>query len=62
MKDMTPQEVLEEFKRRDSEAIEEYNNFPCLESTIRFIDGRVKDIAAICAYLLQREIDRTNSK
>ena len=55
---LSAQEILDQFKERDENAVSDYNNFPCLEGKIEFINGRLADVMSICAYLLKKEIER----
>jgi hypothetical protein len=50
---MTPKEIKEGFLRRDANACSDLELYGHSESEIlRLVDGRSKDLAAICIYLL----------
>ena len=55
---LSAQEMLDGFIRRDNAALDDYNNFPCLEGKVAFMDGRLADVSAICIKLLKKEIER----
>lgn len=53
--------MLDNFLRRDAEAVDRFNNqmtYPGSREHIDLIDGRVRDLAAICIYLLKLEAER----
>ncbi len=58
------QEILDNFLRRDTQAVEELKQpgiFPGSVEHIMFINGRLVDVAAICIFLLKREIERESN-
>lgn len=56
---LTMLQYLDNFMRRDREAVEEYQNgVQCIESALHFTTGRLTDVTALVVILMRREIER----